>query len=119
MPPIIREWYFRSYGNFSSIFNGQILFLFCTDISELLLCRQKLIGSSFHAQSSTTQLPVCIPHQSIQLYTGVGPMQYDFIGRFTTCHRGVWRRTPDEQIQIVRKILKAEFRSSFSQVCSY
>ena len=101
--------------HYDLFFNLITKFFIFTDISELLLCRQKAI-SSFHAQSSSTQLPVCIPHQSIQLYTGVGPMQYDFTGRFTTVHRGVWRRTPEEQIQIVRKILKAEFRSSFSQV---
>ncbi len=100
------------FDSYNFFFNDPIFFV---DISELLLCRQKPIGS-FHAQTSMTQLPVCIPHQSVQLYTGVGTVQYEFFGRFTTVHRGVWRRTPDEQIQIVRKVLKTEFRSAFSNV---
>jgi len=59
------------------------------DISELLLCRQKPIELEMSlSQSAFTQLPVCIPTQSIQLYVGAG-FQCEFDGRFTTVHRGV------------------------------
>ena len=65
------------------------------------------------SQSAFPQLPVCIPIQSIQLYVVAG-FQYD--GRFTTVQRGVWRRTTDEQIQIVHKLLSPEYRQSHYQV---
>ena len=68
------------------------------------------------SQNAFTQLPVCIPTQSIQQYIGAG-FQCEFHGRFTTVHRGVWRRTQDEQIQIVHKHLKPEYRQSHNQVC--
>nr|CAH0112132.1 unnamed protein product [Daphnia galeata] len=83
------------------------------DVSELLLCRQKPIELEIPlSQSAFPQLPVCIPIQSIQLYVVAG-FQYD--GRFTTVQRGVWRRTTDEQIQIVHKLLSPEYRQSHYQ----
>ena len=95
--------------------------LLSADISQLLLCRQDT--STIHSdgfvlpsqRSQVAKLPVCIPAQSIQLYVGVG-LQYEFSGRFTLVHRGVWRRNPDEQVQIVRKLLKNECRQSHSIV---
>lgn len=64
--------------------------------------------------SPSAQLPVCIPASSIQLYAGVG-LQIEFTGRFTQVHRGVWRRHLGDQVQIVRKLLKAEYRQAFAQ----
>lgn len=85
------------------------------DVSELLLCRHKPIELEMSlSQSAFSQLPVCIPTQSIQLYVGAG-FQCQFDGRFTTVYRGVWRRTADEQIQIVHKLLRAEYRQSHYQ----
>lgn len=86
------------------------------DISELLLCRRDPIqlDGALGQQEEAVQLPFCIPAHSVQLYAGVG-IQYEFSGRFTQVHRGVWRRNQDGQVQIVRKLLKPEFRQSFSQ----
>lgn len=94
-----------------------VLLLSClSDVSELLLSRLKPIELDMSLnQSPFTQLPVCIPTQSIQLYVGAG-FPCEFQGRFTTVHRGVWRRNQDEQIQIVHKLLKHEYRQTHSQV---
>lgn len=113
MPPILREW----YENEQFISSPIISIILCLlDVSELLLCRQKPIELEMSInQSAFTQLPVCIPTQSIQLYVGAG-FQCEFNGRFTIVHRGVWRRTQDEQIQIVHKLLRPEYRQSHYQV---
>lgn len=93
------------------------LLIVVADISELLLCRQKpMMADASHGQNPSVQLPVCIPPQTIHLYTGAG-LRSEFSGRFTTVNRGVWQQGhPDEQIQIARKLLKTEYRATLSHV---
>ena len=90
-----------------------------TDVSDLLLCRQKPISlADMNGPGHRTMqaLPVCLPPHSVQLYSGADGSSYEFQGRFTTVQRGVWNRSPQEQILIVRKLLKREFQASHSQV---
>ena len=86
------------------------------DMSDLLLCRRRPVTLDDLAESSpSVQLPVCIPPQSVQLYGGSAVLS-EFNGRFTVVQRGVWRQSHDEQVDIARKLLRQEFRSSFAQV---
>ena len=83
------------------------------------MCRKDAFESSFfngrQYNSGALQLPFCIPSSSIQLYSGAG-LHYEFTGRFTQVHRGIWRRHPDDPpVQIVRKLLKPEYRPIYSQ----
>ena len=90
------------------------------DVSDLLLCRQdRVVSEDRDEQHVSLQLPVCIHPKDILLYLGIGVTAAQFSGRFTSVDRGVWNRKNQDQLPVVRKMLKPEYCVSHSQVACY
>ena len=78
-----------------------------------------MVSEDLHEQHTFQQLPVCIHPKDILLYVGLGVAASQFSGRFTSVQRGVWNRKNQDQLPVVRKTLKPEFRVSHSEVAIF